>query len=466
MALRVVEPVEHEAHPAMRRLHALLGELAETTSDALAGVDDESSEADLVDQVAVLERLRAAVAAAQAATMVRFARARVERQLAEDVHPRDVGRGVAEEIALACRVSPTVGARRLGSARAWWFDLPHTYAALALGLLSEQTADAVVAETRHLDADTRRSVDTRLRDADLAGLGVKEAAALARRYAYEAEREEYVARGRRERRHRRVGLRPAPDTMSVLSGYLPVEQGVACLAALRRHTDGVVATGDDRTRDQIMADTLVERLTGQAAATDVAVEVQIIVPAELAADPGSSRTAIVTGAGPLPGPLAHELIDQSRAQKRWRRLHGSRRGWLVGLDARRRRFTGALAALIAARDQTCRVPYCDAPIRHLDHVERYADGAETTPSGGRGLCARGTTWSVNDRAGARPSSTTASVTTPTPCGPRPRPAHVRRPCAGPTVRRDRRKPGCHAATRPAVPGQARGGLGRCQTLPL
>ena len=41
--------------------------------------------------------------------------------------------------------------------------------------------------------------------------------------------------------------------MSVLSGLLPVEQGVACLAALRRHTDAVVAAGDTRTRDQIMA---------------------------------------------------------------------------------------------------------------------------------------------------------------------------------------------------------------------
>ena len=155
-------------------------------------------------------------------------------------------------------------------------------------------------------------MDARLADADLAGKGVREAAALARRYAYEADREAYVARGRHERKHRRVGLRPAPDTMSVLSGYLPVEQGVACLAALRRHTDTLVAGGDERTRGQIMADTLVERLTGQAPATDVAVEVQLVVPADLASDPTSTRTATVTGAGPLPGPIAHDVINTSR----------------------------------------------------------------------------------------------------------------------------------------------------------
>ena len=122
--------------------------------------------------------------------------------------------------------------------------------------------------------------------------------------------------------------------MSGLSGYLPVEQGVACLAALRRHTDGVVAGGDDRTRDQNMADTLVERLTGQAIATDVAVEVQIILPADLVTDPDSRRTATVAGAGPLPGPLAHEVIDAATpvsapgafSSVRAARRPGSRRG--------------------------------------------------------------------------------------------------------------------------------------------
>ncbi|GAB2595193.1 HNH endonuclease signature motif containing protein [Microlunatus antarcticus] len=419
MALRAVERVEEVSHPTTARLSLLVDELAGLTSDALAGVDDDSSEADLVDQVGVLERLRGAVAAVQAAVMVRFGRARVERQLAADVHPRDIGRGVAEELGLACRVSPTVAARRLSSARAWWFDLPHTYAALAKGSVSEPTAEAVVTETRHLDAGIRREVDARLAAKDLAGLGLREATALARRYAYEADREAYIARGRHERKHRRVGLRPAPDTMSVLSGYLPVEQGVACLAALRRHTDGVVATGDDRSRDQIMADTLVERLTGQARATDVAVEIQLVVPADLLTDPDSHRTATVTGVGPLPGALAREIVDASRGAKTVRRLHATPNGRLSGIDPRRR-FTGALADLVRARDQTCRVPFCGAPVRHLDHVRRHTDGGPTTLVNGRGLCARHnlvheqpgwTATVVHDGLGDQPH--TVRTTTPT-----------------------------------------------------
>jgi hypothetical protein len=43
--------------------------------------------------------------------------------------------------------------------------------------------------------------------------------------------------------------------MAVLTGYLPLEQGIACYAALRQHADTAVATEDGRTRDQIMADT-------------------------------------------------------------------------------------------------------------------------------------------------------------------------------------------------------------------
>ena len=120
------------------------------------------------------------------------------------------------------------------------------------------------------------------------------------KYAYEADPAGSVQRGRTARADRRVGLRPAPDAMVVFTGFLPVEQGVACWAALRAHTDTVKGRGDPRTRDQIMADTLVERVTGQAAATDVQAEVA------LGAQPHTVATTTPTGhtytsrAGPAP----------------------------------------------------------------------------------------------------------------------------------------------------------------------
>jgi hypothetical protein len=42
--------------------------------------------------------------------------------------------------------------------------------------------------------------------------------------------------------------------------------------------------------------------------------------------------------------------------------------------------------LIELRDQTCRTPWCDAPIRHHDHAVPVAEGGETSRDNGQGLC--------------------------------------------------------------------------------
>ena len=88
--------------------------------------------------------------------------------------------------------------------------------------------------------------------------------------------------------------------------YLPVEQGVACWAALRRQANGVKACGDGQSRSQIMADLLVERLTGQARAEDVNVELQLMMPLGSLLESRLEQAAQLAGSGPLPGPLARE----------------------------------------------------------------------------------------------------------------------------------------------------------------
>jgi hypothetical protein len=372
------------------RLDEMLAEFADAVADNHPVLD-----ADRIDRIARLEKLRAATAALQAAESVRFAQSQVAEQLGANVHPDAIGRGIAEQIGLACHISPATAARRLNTARALWFELPDTYGQLTSGMLSERVAEAVVAETRHLEPDLRRKVDTRLQAAGIARMGFKTASACVRKTAYEADRAGYLQRGRTERQHRRVGVRPAPDTMAILTGYLPVEQGVACYAALRRHADGIVATGDSRTRDQIMADILVERLTGQTKASDVNVELQLMMPLDSLIKPDDPSAAVIPGYGPLPQELAWEILTTSRGLKWWRRLFTTstgvkgRSGPIVGGDPTRRYFDGWLATLIKLRDQTCRDPFCDAPIRHIDHITRHVEGGPTTFTNGRGACARG-----------------------------------------------------------------------------
>ena len=62
---------------------------------------------------------------------------------------------------------------------------------------------------------------------------------------------------------------------------------------------------------------------------------------------------------------------------------------LVAMESRRRTFPQALAELIDRRDAgRCRTPYCNAAIRHHDHVDPVHAGGATDLDNGQGLCER------------------------------------------------------------------------------
>jgi hypothetical protein len=89
---------------------------------------------------------------------------------------------------------------------------------------------------------------------------------------------------------------------------------VAVYAALTSHADRLRAAGDPRRRGQIMADTLVERVTGQALACEVPVRVNLTVSDRVlfgAAD----EPAQVEGYGPIPAGVARTLLANSLAGK-------------------------------------------------------------------------------------------------------------------------------------------------------
>ena len=56
------------------------------------------------------------------------------------------------------------------------------------------------------------------------------------------------------------------------------------------------------------------------------------------------------------------------------------------MDSRARIFPPGLRRLIQTRDDTCRTPYCDAPIRHLDHIIPWHHGGQPPTANGAGLC--------------------------------------------------------------------------------
>jgi hypothetical protein len=207
-----------------------------------------------------------------------------------------------------------------------------------------------------------------------------------------------MARATQAEADRRVTIRPAPDTMAYVTALLPVAQAVAAHAALTVAADAARAAGDERGKGQVMADTFVTRVTGQATAQAVPVEVQLVMT-DRALLAGDDTPAQLPGYGTVPAEWARALLtppDPTGAETDpggavWlRRLYthpGT--GALVAMDSTRRTFDGGLRRYLLTRDGgVCRTPWCDAPARHVDHVHDHAEGGPTSADNGQGLCVR------------------------------------------------------------------------------
>jgi hypothetical protein len=381
-------------------------------------LDDESA---LVEGITVLERLKAAAAARQARLTAALDHVRRSAEAAAGVPAARRGRGVATEVALARRDSPARGSRHLGFAKALVHEMPHTLAALEAGALSEWRATIVVRESACLDIEDRRRLDAELcsDSGRLDGMGDAAVAAAAKAIAYRLDPHAVVDRASRAHDDRTVTIRPAPDTMTYVTALLPVAQGVSVYAALKRAADG---SCDGRSRGQVMADTLVERVTGRCAAQPVPVAVNLVI-SDQALLGVEHAAAAIAGYGSVPSAVAQSLIaaavSDPASRATLRRLYACpASGALVAMDSRSRLFPKGLAEFIGLRDQRCRTPYCDAPVRHRDHAIPHRRGGRTSARNGLGMCAgcnftkEAPGWTV--RTGFSENGThTAEFTTPT-----------------------------------------------------
>ncbi|MCC9177495.1 HNH endonuclease [Arthrobacter sp. zg-Y750] len=379
---------------------------------SLSAVGGEA-DAGLVDQLRVLEELKAAASAAQARVAVALDGS-IRRAHARAGMPREQqGRGVGAQIALARRESPARGGRILGFANALIEEMPCTLQALSEGRISEWRATLLVRETACLSVEDRRLVDKDIAGdpAELEGLGDRRLIARIRKLTYRIDQQAIVRRAAKAAADRYVSCRPAPDTMTYVTGLLPVAQGVAVYAALSREADSLRAHGDTRGRGQIMADTMVERITGLSRADRVPLEVQLvmtdrtllsgsaepahldgygIVPAMWARDAVGTAAAAATGQARQGGELSARGRSDGGEQSPglWlRRLYTApATGDLIGMDSKARYAPESLARFIEARDQFCRTPWCGAPIRHRDHIQPHRAGGSTDAGNLQGLC--------------------------------------------------------------------------------
>lgn len=387
--------------------------------DLLPSVDETADEAQLIDAIAHLERVKAAAAARQARLTVAFDKARRAAEASAGIPAARRGRGISSEAALARRDSPVRGRRHVGFAKALVHEMPHTLAALEAGVLSEWRATLVVRESACLDIEDRRRLDNELCSnmTKLEGVGDRALAASAKAIAYRLDPHAVVDRAAKASNDRTVTIRPAPDTMTYVTALLPVAQGVSVYAALKREAD---SCGDGRSRGQVMADTLFERVTGRSAAEAASVAVNLVI-SDQALMGVESSAAVIAGYGPVPAAVAQRLIcdavADSGAGATLRRLYANpSSGALVALESRSRLFPKALADFIGLRDQRCRTPYCDAPVRHRDHAKPHHRGGATSAANGLGLCERcnyvkeAAGWEVTTETGADQRHTAEFVT--------------------------------------------------------
>jgi hypothetical protein len=413
-------PLTAAAIAAMRRE-------VQVSLDASNGLDDVGR----IDLIRALEELVCTATAAQAAHAADLAESIEADHDTLGVPPARRGQGVGSMVARARRESPHRGQRHLGLARVVRTELPHTWAAWRAGRVTEWRATVVARETACLSLEHRLAIDELLAaDHDaFEAMSERQVISQAQTEAARLDAAAVTARRRKAESERRVSIRPAPDTMVWLTALLPVAAGVAGFAALTRNAESAVAQGDPRTKGQVMADELVRRALGSQSSdgddettcsgrSTRSVDLNLVMSHEALLGT-SDDEARLAGFGPIPAELAREIVANAlgRGEEVWlRRLYASpTTGELVAMDSRARLFPAGLARLIKLRDQFCRSPWCDAPIRHVDHVIRHEADGPTSATNGQGLCEACNYAKEAPRWRARPGPG-GTVTTTTPTG--------------------------------------------------
>lgn len=357
----------------------------------LLEVDHCLPNAERIDQIAMMEAVKGALGAAQAALTVDAYDEERAADQARGIGQADTARSVGGQVALARREAPARGSRHLGLARALVDEMPYTYGALRRGEISEWRAVIVTQETACTTREIRGVVDQELAD-DLPRMSDRRAHAMAAGLTAQLDAASVVARRSRAVASRRVSVRSAPDGMAILTAILPCADAIAAKLALEQQVGKQQADGTARSRGQRMADLLVARLTGREPAGPCDVHLNLVMTTETLFA-GARTPARLEGYGPIPADLARQLVgmgsgsDHDAAHVTLRRIFTSpREGDLIRMESTTRAFTGLLRELVTLRDEVCRTPYCDAPIRHIDHIQPYAAGGPTSYDNAQGLC--------------------------------------------------------------------------------
>ena len=294
--------------------------------------------------------------------------------------------GVVDQIAIALTCTRVAAAHRYEAAR-MADQMPHVRAAWRRGDIDEGKVSVIgdaLATCQVLDTSgTVDGLETSLLRDQLAGDAVEHAAAhtAPQTRAWLARRVIALDPATASRRHerasggRRIALHPLADGMAELVALLPAVQARRAFDTLSAAAHALDGKDDARTMDQRRADTLVDLLCGRASPPTVSVNVTV----DLATLCGTAdRPSELGGYGPVDSSTVRWLLRSGEVE--FRRLVTDD-GMAVAVDATSYRPTPDLAALIRARDVTCRFPGCRRTVTatrsgvDLDHTVPWPAGS-------------------------------------------------------------------------------------------
>lgn len=346
-----------------------------------------------IEAIGVLEELKSSSCALQAHVTHSYNKSLIQGRASRGQKALDPDFGVGPEIAFARHRGPRTGIQYLNYCRILTEDLPYTFEALRLGMIIEDEAEIVVKETKKLNREQRTEIDFRLftEACNIFGRGGKKLAALIRTWALaygsqnEIDLEEQASKGRY------INIFPIDRHRMKITGIMPTEMGVAIAQVLEGLVARAKAAGDQRSRQHLAIDSLFEKLTGLKDIGSIPIQLGLIMT-DRTLFQGHAEPAQLQGYGVISAEKARMLLRGGKERPNkldvWlRRLYTAPgTGDLIAMDSKQRLFKGNLKYFINVRDQFCRSPFCDSPIRHLDHVVQAARGGPTSVENADGTC--------------------------------------------------------------------------------
>ncbi|WP_136090224.1 HNH endonuclease [Auritidibacter ignavus] len=355
-----------------------------------------TDESTAIDVISTLEKIQATAVAMQAQAASQLDKLRLDREKAAGIPKNRRGSGLGAEIAMARKQSPERGNGFLNAARIITHHMPGALGAMRSGELSEAHAMTLSREVRGLAPRIITEIDDLLTD-QYGRLSPRQLGKRSRGHAQRLDADQLARRAATARKNRRVTTGSAGPGMANLNAYLPSEQVAAVYNTLERDAKKLLAPtqrttserhgpADHRTLEQIMADLLVERITGQSKAGNVAAQVNIVLTAD--AFLGEDNTpAMIAGQGPVPAATVRKWLANPEAKLFLTKLFVDRQtGKMVSMESGSRLFPAGLKKMISLRDDICRTPHCENPVEETDHAQRHTDGGATSYDNGQGLC--------------------------------------------------------------------------------